>query len=135
PALKQQGNTPQQLLDQVRRDLAALAKLRQEWTADTLASDLQAAKQSPSYHEQFRKYYEKQEKASPKSIPYTFDQYIELEKVRPQGALAFGQAMEKIKPSTGGEADAGLRTDFEAAKEHELFQEGWSTNSLTKLIR
>jgi predicted PurR-regulated permease PerM len=126
---------PDQLLAQARRDPAALAKLRQEWTADALQHDLSAATQSPVYQEQFRKFYEKLQTDSPKSIPYTFDQYQQLKQIRPEGPVAFGKAVEKMKPSAHGSAEEQLKEDFETAKKHELFQEWWSTNSLAKVIR
>src|SRR5262249_19784765 len=53
----------------------------------------------------------------------------------PQGRVAFGNALEKIKPAAEGDRDAQLRADFEAAKKHELFQEWWGTDSTARFIR
>jgi predicted PurR-regulated permease PerM len=126
---------PEQLLEQARRDSAGLAKLEREWINDTVDQDVATAKQSPAYLEQFRKAYEKRQANSPKAIPYSFEEYIALEKIRPQGALAFGNTLQKMKPRTAEGSDAQLRADFEAAKKHELFQQWWSTNSFAKLVR
>jgi predicted PurR-regulated permease PerM len=126
---------PEQLLEQARRDPVALAKLRQEWMDDTLDHELTAALQSPTYLEQFRKYYETRQAASPQSLPYTFEQYIELKQIRPQGPVAFGKAVENFKPSQGGNGEAQLRADFEAAKKHELFEEWWGTSAVAKFVR
>src|SRR5262245_38203504 len=84
--------SPEQLLQQARHDRAALATLRAEWMDDTVDRELAAAHGSSAYHEQLRDYYEKQRARSPATIPYTFEQYAELQKVRPQGPQAFGKA-------------------------------------------
>jgi predicted PurR-regulated permease PerM len=127
--------TPEQLLEQVRRDPTTLATLRQEWLQDTLNQEVRAALHSPAYQERFRAYYEHQRAQLPKTVPYTFEQYLELQKARSQGRQAFGQVMEKLKPSKAGGAEAQLHADFEAAKEHELFQQWWSTSSTAQFIR
>jgi predicted PurR-regulated permease PerM len=126
---------PEQLLQQARRDPAALAALRREWMADSLVQGLAAAKQSPAYREQLREYYDDLRQQSPQSVPYTFDQYVELQKVRPQGRRAFGDALEAMHPSPEADRDAAVRADFEAAKKHELFQAWWGTNSTAQFIR
>jgi predicted PurR-regulated permease PerM len=126
---------PEQLLQQARRDPAALAALRQEWIADALVKGLAAAKQSPAYQEQFHAYYDEQRERTPHAVPYTFEQYVELQKVRPQGRRPFGDALEKMNPSTAADGEARLRADFEAAKKHELFQAWWGNSSSAKFIR
>jgi hypothetical protein len=128
-------DTPEQLLNQVRRDPALLAPVRQEWTQDVLEREVRAAIHSPAYHEQFRAYYEKLRAQSPRTVPYSFDQYLQLQQARPRGRLAFGQAMEQVRPASAGDAEARLRGDFEAAKQHELFQEWWGTSSTARFIR
>jgi predicted PurR-regulated permease PerM len=127
--------TPEQLLEQVRRDPTTLATLRQEWVQDTLDHEVTAALNSPAYQERFRTFYEKQRAQSPQTIPYPFEQYLDLQKARSQGRQAFGQAMDKIKPAAAGDAEARLHADFEAAKQHELFKEWWSTSSTGQFIR
>jgi hypothetical protein len=69
------------------------------------------------------------------ALPYTFDEYVELQKVRSQGPRAFGAALEKIRPSAEGESEARLRADFEAAREHELFQQWWGSSPTARFIR
>jgi predicted PurR-regulated permease PerM len=127
--------TPEQLLQQVRRDPARLEALRTEWFDYELKRDLAAAQTSPAYHEQMRRHYEKWQEENPQSLPYTFEQYVELQKAWPQGRVAFGNTLENILPSSQGEGDAQLQADFEAAKKHELFQEWWGTNSTARFIR
>jgi predicted PurR-regulated permease PerM len=127
--------TPEQLLQQVRRDPARLETLRTEWFQDELQRELAAAQASPSYHEKLRIHYEKWQEQNPKTLPYTFEQYVELQKAWPQGRVAFGNTLEKIKPSAEGDSDAQVQADFEAAKKHELFQEWWGTNSTARFIR
>src|SRR5262249_9887978 len=123
---------PEQLLEQVRRDPDALAVVRQEWLQDALERGLAAAKQSPAHREQFGAYYTKLREKSPDTVPYTFEQYVALQKVRPQGQRAFGEALQQMMPTAPGESEAQLRADFEAAKKHELFQEWWSTSTVAK---
>jgi predicted PurR-regulated permease PerM len=127
--------TPEQLLNQVRHDPAALAALRKEWVDDAVERGVAAAKGSPDYLKQFREYYDKQQASSPATVPYTFDQYVELQKVRPQGRVAFGKALEQMKPAADGDGEARVRADFEAAKKHELFQEWWGSNAAARVIR
>ena len=124
---------PEQLLDQARRDLNALGPLRAEWIKDTVEHEI--APGSPAYLADFRPYYENRVKESPTTVPYTFQQYIELQKARSQGPVIFGDTLEKLKPTKEGESQAGLRADFEAAKKHELFLEWWGSSSIAKFIR
>jgi predicted PurR-regulated permease PerM len=135
PASATPSPTPEQLLQQVRRDPAQLAALRTEWFQDELKRGLATALASPAYHEQLRIHYQKWQEQNPKTLPYTFEQYVKLQKAWPQGRVAFGNALEKIKPAVEGDRDAQLRADFEAAKKHELFQEWWGTNSTARFIR
>src|SRR5262249_39002625 len=109
--------------------------LRTEWMDDTVARALTAAHRSPAYQEHLRDYYEKQRARSPATIPYTFEQYVELQKVRPQGSQAFGKAVEKMFPTAESAGEARLRADFEAAKKHELFQGWWGSSSVAQFIR
>jgi predicted PurR-regulated permease PerM len=129
------SSTPQQLLQHVRRDAAVLAALRTEWFKDAVARGLAAARASPAYQEQLREHYEKRREQNPESFPYSYEQYVQLQKVRPHGRVAFGEALEKMKPSTQGDSESRLRADFEAAKKHELFEEWWATSSTARFIR
>jgi predicted PurR-regulated permease PerM len=133
-ARKAASTKSEELLEQVRRDSALADRLRQEWEKDTLDQDLAAAKRSPAYAEQFRASYETQRAQSPDSIPYTFEQYLELQRARTQGKLEFGKALDKLFPSAADD-EAKLRADFEAAKEHDLFQQWWGTSSVAQVIR
>src|SRR5262245_38623265 len=126
---------PEQLLQQARRDPAALAVLRQEWMTHALTQGLATAKQSPGYHEQFRTYFDERRAEAPDSIPYTFEQYVELQKARPKGAKAFGDTLEALQPSPAADREARLKLDFETAKKHELFQAWWAQSSSAKFIR
>jgi predicted PurR-regulated permease PerM len=126
---------PEQLLEQARQDPAILSHLRDEWIQDTLDKELATIKQSPAYQAQFGAYYMKQRETSPQTIPYTLDQYLALQKVRPQGRRAFGDALEKMMPTAEADHEASLRGDFEAAKTHELFKEWWGTSAIAKLVR
>jgi predicted PurR-regulated permease PerM len=126
---------PEQLLEQARRDPATLASLRQEWIQDSLERAVAAAKGSADYLKRFHAYYDRQRAKAPASFPYTFEQYVELQKVRPQGARAFGEALEKMMPTAQGQGEARLRADFEAAKKHELFEQWWATNSTARFVR
>jgi len=126
---------PEQLLERGRQDPAAAAVLREEWIQDTIARAVPAARASAAYLEQFRAYYEQQRVSSPAAIPYTYDQYVELQKVRPQGRRAFGDALAKMLPVGPQDAEGRLRADFEAAKQHELFKQWWGTNSTAQFIR
>jgi predicted PurR-regulated permease PerM len=126
---------PEQLLAQARHDPALLAELRQQWLHDALEQGLAAAKRSPAYHEQFRTAYEKEQEKSPGRLPYSFAEYIELQRVRPQGRRAFGDALEKMRPASAEESTARLQADFEAAKKHDLFHEWWGTSSVARFIR
>jgi predicted PurR-regulated permease PerM len=127
--------SPEQLLQQVRHDPETLKALREEWTGDTLEREVAVARGSSTYEEQLRTYYEEQRAQAPDRTPYTFEEYLGLQKARPQGRRAFGEELEKLRPTAEGESETRLRADFEAAKEHELFQEWWGTSQTAKLIR
>jgi predicted PurR-regulated permease PerM len=127
--------TPAQLLEQARRNPAGIAALRQEWMQDTLKSETARARKSPAYQEQFRTYYERKEAKAPLRIPYSFDEYLALQKVRPGGARAFGDALEKMMPTAQGDSEQRLRADFEAARKHELFRQWWGSSSVAGFIR
>src|SRR5262249_16017430 len=126
---------PEQLLEQARHDPAALARLEQEWIQAAVDEAVASAPGSKAYLERFRAYYDKQRARSPTTIPYTFDQYVELQKVRPQGPRAFGDALEKMMPTPEADSEARLRADFEAAKKHELFHEWWASSGTARFVR
>src|SRR5262249_41405874 len=107
----------------------------EEWTDEMVEQGVAAAKGSPAYLKRFQEYYDQQRVNSPTTAPYTFDQYAELKKVRPEGRVAFGAALERMMPAAEGEGEARLRGDFEAAKQHELFEQWWGTGSTARMIR
>jgi predicted PurR-regulated permease PerM len=129
------SSTPQQLLEVARHNPDALPALRKEWLQDALAQGMASAKQSPAYQEQFGAYYADLHAKSPKALPYTLEQYLVLQKARPQGRRTFGDTLEKMMPTAHGESEARLRADFETAKKHDLFQEWWGTSSIAKFVR
>lgn len=136
PLVKAAAAAPaEQVLAQVRHDPEVRAALEREWIQETLERELAAVKASAAYHEKFREFYEQQRAESPATIPYTYEQYAELQKERRKGPVAFGKAMEKLVPTARGETEEKLRADFEAAKKHELFREWWSTSSVGQFIR
>lgn len=126
---------PDQLLQQARRDPAALAVLQPQWVQDTVERGLAAAKQSPAYLTQLRTYYDQRKAESPGVVSYTFDQYVELRNIRPKGPKAFGDALEKIDPTPAGQGESRERADFEAAKSHELFMNWWGSSSVAGFLR
>jgi predicted PurR-regulated permease PerM len=97
--------------------------------------DVAAARKSPAYREELRKHYERERGKTPHMIPWTFDEYTELQKVRPQGKRAFGDALEKIRPTVAADSQARMEADFEAAKQHELFQHWWGTSSTARFVQ
>jgi len=125
--------TPEKLLILARGNPTYTARLREEWIQDTVKKETTPG--SPAYLAAFQKYYEERAKESPTAIPYTFQQYIDLQKVRSQGPVAFGAAMESLFPTPIEEREAHLRVDFEAAKKHELFREWWASSSAAKFVR
>jgi predicted PurR-regulated permease PerM len=126
---------PEQLLQQLRHDPAALPALRQEWLNDAVERELAAAKVSQDYKDQFRVYYDQRRNQQPAATPYTSDQYLELQQARYKGPQAFGSTFEKLFPTTTADREPRLRADFEAAKGHELFEQWWGHNSAAKFIR
>jgi predicted PurR-regulated permease PerM len=123
------------LLAEARQDPAQLAALREEWLNASVAAALGAAKASPAYHAAFRAYYDEQARASPQAVPYTFDQFLALQKARRAGPEAFGAALARLRPAADDESPAQLEADFKAAKEHELFQEWWGGSAAAQFIR
>jgi len=126
---------PEQLLAKVRHEPAQLSALEREWIDKSVASGVAAAKQSPAYMKQFQEYYDRQRQDNPRVIPYTFEQFNQLQKARPQGRQAFGNALHEMGLSDESESNPQLRKDFEASTKHELFEQWWSTSSFAKFIR
>lgn len=127
--------TPEELLELVRRDPTTLAVVRQEWIEDTVERQQATIKSSAAYQEQFRTYYEARRAEGHDSIPYTYEEYVDLQKARPRGPHAFGEELEKLKPTAKEGTEARLRSDFEAAKKHEFFREWWGSSSSGEFIR
>lgn len=127
--------SPEQVLILVRRDSALLALYRAEWIQDAVERGQHVAKSSTEYQQQLRRVYDEVRLRRPDDVPYDFDQYLELQKIRPQGPVAFGQALQKIKPRASDDVVATIKADFEAAKKHELFQQWWTTNPFAKFLR
>jgi predicted PurR-regulated permease PerM len=129
------NSTPNQLLVMVRQEPKLLAALQKEWIDESVASGVAAAKQSPAYAAQFREYYEQLRRQAPNSIPYTFEQFIQLQKTRPQGRQAFGKVVHEMGLADALDLETQLRLDFEAATKRALFESWWSTSSLAKAMR
>ncbi|MCF7959686.1 MAG: AI-2E family transporter [Pirellula sp.] len=132
-------SSPAQLLDMLRRDPPELEILRNQWIEDTLTNKFDEAKASPAFVEQLRKAYDDQRQISPQTIAYSFDEYTKLSKARHLGRKAFADALDQLKPPPVSEEPAAkerrLRSDFESATKHDLFQKWWSTNSVAQFIR
>jgi predicted PurR-regulated permease PerM len=126
--------SPEQLLQQARHDSAALTALQHEWVVSSVASELAAARHSSDYRDQLRQHYDELRKQSPSVLPYSFDEFLQLESARAKGPKEFGEAMRAM-PGASHYGDAELRADFEAAKKHELFLTWWGSNSFAKVIR
>lgn len=126
---------PNELINKIRHDQALQAPLQKEWIKDTIEETLRQQKDSANYQDQFRVYFDTLVKSKQSKIPYTYEQYLELQKARPQGQAAFSAAMTKIKSATGEQSEEQLMRDFEVSKRHELFENWWSTSSPAKFIR
>jgi predicted PurR-regulated permease PerM len=127
--------SPAKALDQANRDPQALASLRDEWIHDAVEIQLTGLMQSPAYRKQFREAYDALQRKYPQSVPYTFDQYLTLQSARTEGPQQFGKAATNILTPKSNDAEGQLRSDFEAAKKHELFHEWWSASSAAQFIR
>ena len=66
-------------------------------------------------------------------MPYTFDEFVTLQAVRPKGPVAFGEALENLRPSEKAETDAQLRADFEAV--WSAYCDGTNTPSQLRRLR
>jgi predicted PurR-regulated permease PerM len=124
---------PADLLNEVRRHPLILAELRREWVADPPRQEL-TDPASPDYREQFRAFFAKCKSTHPKLLPYTLEQYVQLQHARRQGRHAFAEAWDQLEPAKPQTADTA-RADFEATREHELFESWWATSAIAKFIR
>ena len=130
-----------QLLDSARRDPAQIGPLRAEWINDTVKQE--TAPGSAVYLKEFQPYYDKQVRESPTAIPYTFAEYIELQKARSQGPQAFGAALEKLKPTKGDGQTSAARgfcsrqstRAFSGMLEHQLDRQVRAPPSRSRLRR
>lgn len=126
---------PEEVLTMVRRDPTALMLLREEWINDAIANSLELAKQSPNYNEQLRLVFDQHRSRRPDLIAFDFDQYRQLQKIRSQGPVAFGQALHSMLHDPKNDDLSSLRADFEAAKQHELFQHWMVANPVARFLR
>jgi predicted PurR-regulated permease PerM len=55
--------------------------------------------------------------------------------VRPGGPRAFGDTLEKLKPTAGDRSVEKVQADFEASEKHKLFRQWWSTSAIGHFIR
>lgn len=127
--------SPEQLLTKVRHEPGLLSALEQQWIDESVAKNVAAAKQSPKYGKQFQEHYDRFRHDNPGTIPFTYEQFTQLQKIRPQGRQAFGNAIHGMGLADESNLDAQLRKDFEASQKHELFVVWWSTSSIAKFIR
>ena len=127
---------PGELLRDVRRNPAVLAMLKKQWLEAPPQGGLAdlADRTSAAYQKQFREFFEQRQRQNPSLIPYSFEQYVQLQHARRQGRHAFGEAWDKMNPSKP-HSEASLRADFESTKEHELFENWWATSEIAKFIR
>jgi predicted PurR-regulated permease PerM len=124
---------PTELLHEVRQHPAIMAELRREWVADPPRQEL-TDPASPAYREQFRAFFAQCKATHAKLLPYTFEQYLQLQGARRQGQHAFAEAWDQLEGAKPRTADSA-RADFEATREHELFQSWWATSAIAKFIR
>ena len=127
--------SPEELLEQARREPNLLATLQSEWINDAEVEAITLAKNSANREEKFHTYYETMRTESPQSFPYTYAQYTELRQARSQGRVAFGDAVEKLFPERVTNKESQVKSDFEAAQTHEAFKTWWSTSSPAQFIR
>jgi len=130
-----QSATAQETLQKVRQTPGLQATLQQDWINDSVERRIAAAKTTPAYRDQFRAYYEQCRTQKPELVIYTFDQFLVLQNARTHGQLAFGDAMDQLRPFVLQPPKTQLKKDFETAKKHELFQKWWDTSSPAKFIR
>jgi predicted PurR-regulated permease PerM len=132
-------STPDQLLKFIYRNQSDFEALRQEWIEDTLDKKFDEVQDSAEYQERLRIAFESQRQNASTAIPFSFEEYLQLSKIRQQGRRAFGEVFEKLRPPPADEDAASrerrLRQDFEAAMKHDLFQKWWKSNSIAKFIR
>lgn len=126
---------PEELLAEVRREPAVLTLLQSEWIQSEQEKAIHRSKASPDREAKFQAYYEEMHDKSPKTFPYSYEQYIALQKARSQGRVAFGNTVEKLFPSDEAKRESQIEADFVAAKKHEVFKNWWATSSPAQFIR
>jgi predicted PurR-regulated permease PerM len=126
---------PEELLAEARREPAMLTLLQSEWIQSEQEKAIHRSKASPDREAKFQAYYEEMHDKSPKTFPYSYEQYIALQKARSQGRVAFGNTVEKLFPSDEAKRESQIEADFVAAKKHEVFKNWWATSSPAQFIR
>lgn len=129
------STTPEELLAEARREPAVLTLLQSEWIQSEQEKAIHRSKASPDREAKFQAYYEEMHDRSPKTFPYSYEQYIALQKARSQGRVAFGNTVEKLFPSDEAKRESQIEADFVAAKKHEVFKNWWATSSPAQFIR
>lgn len=126
--------TPAQLFERVRQIPGVLSALREEWLSDAVRAQLANLTESASYLKVLHEYYDQKRREAPSTLPYTFEEYLQLRAARPLGPKAFGDTLERLRPRPAADRDAKLRADFEAAKQHELFQAWWTGSTTGRTV-
>lgn len=126
--------TPAQLFERVRQMPAVLSTLRDEWLRDAVRAQLANTSESASYLKLLHEYYDQKRREAPSTLPYTFEEYLQLRAARPLGPKAFGDTLERLRPRPAADREASLRADFEAAKQHELFQAWWTSSTTGRTL-
>lgn len=124
-----------QLLEVAKESVSEMDALRSEWIQWTIDSETPAMRATSEYQNGLRRHYEAERTKKPGLYIYTFDQYLALQKARPLGKEAFGDAVEEFRKTAEADKETQLKADFQAYKEHELFRDWWGTSSVAKFVR
>jgi predicted PurR-regulated permease PerM len=120
------------LFDEALQDAGRRAALSEEWmgiVADRLATEI--AREPIDQQPGFAAYFEQRRRLDPAALPYTYDQYLALERGYAEGEAAFSAALATIAPTRSEEVE---RRDFEASQQRNLARH-WAAGPLAAQLR
>lgn len=120
------------LFDEAFQDPQRRVALVNEWlaeAADRIAAEI--AQEPVELQPGFAAYYAERRRLDPAAVPYTYEQYLALERAYAQGEAAFAAALAELAPQRAEEVE---RRDFEASEQRALARR-WAAGPLAAQLR
>lgn len=116
----------QRIFDDVRADPVTLKELRSEWEQQRVAEAWQELRSSSTYQSRFQDWYKLRHKANPGATLLSYEEYVALKKVRPEGKAAFLKVLKDREKIGKKPTPAQEQHDFELSIRSQLAANWWA---------